>query len=152
MSPFLCAILLHSRSTSNVKIAPHSTQHFRYIVGLSNMAENGEIKSTNGTAGVVPPRDDRRSAAPGTLDPDAAQAPWSVEAVVAGIPGGAPETNSSSPVPFFHMLERLKTTKREGWRRFGIKQYALLFPSEALANRSNCIAVNRSQTTCTACP
>ncbi len=31
-----------------------------------------------------------------------------------------PETATSSPVPFFHILERLKTTKREGWRRFGI--------------------------------
>lgn len=31
-----------------------------------------------------------------------------------------PQTNTSSPVPFFHLLERLKTTKREGWRRFGI--------------------------------
>ncbi|MBE7181244.1 MAG: HD domain-containing protein, partial [Terriglobus roseus] len=30
------------------------------------------------------------------------------------------QTNTSSPVPFFHLLERLKTTKREGWRRFGI--------------------------------
>lgn len=28
--------------------------------------------------------------------------------------------NSASPLPFFHLLERLKTTKREGWRRFGI--------------------------------
>lgn len=33
--------------------------------------------------------------------------------------------DSSSPVPFFHMLERLKTTKREGWRRSGIPQYVL---------------------------
>ncbi|WEW59604.1 hypothetical protein PRK78_005078 [Emydomyces testavorans] len=32
-----------------------------------------------------------------------------------------PVENSSSPIPFFHLLERLKTTKREGWRRFGIK-------------------------------
>jgi putative hydrolase of HD superfamily len=31
-----------------------------------------------------------------------------------------PEENSTSPVPFFHLIERLKTTKREGWRRFGI--------------------------------
>jgi putative hydrolase of HD superfamily len=31
-----------------------------------------------------------------------------------------PETSTSSPIPFFHMLERLKTTKREGWRRFGL--------------------------------
>lgn len=46
--------------------------------------------------------------------------PWSVEAVVANLPGGAPVENSTSPVPFFHMLERLKLTKREGWRRFGI--------------------------------
>jgi len=49
-----------------------------------------------------------------------AKEPWSVEAVVATIPGGAPAPQSSSPVPFFHMLQRLKTTKREGWRRFGI--------------------------------
>ena len=26
----------------------------------------------------------------------------------------------TSPVPFFHLLERLKTTKREGWRRFNL--------------------------------
>lgn len=31
-----------------------------------------------------------------------------------------PAENTTSPVPFFHLLERLKTTKREGWRRFGI--------------------------------
>ncbi|KAF8856821.1 hypothetical protein BDZ45DRAFT_675179 [Acephala macrosclerotiorum] len=71
------------------------------------MATNGEI--TNGEA------------AHNILTAGSAKAPWSVEAVVAGIPGGAPESNSTSPVPFFHMLERLKTTKREGWRRFGIK-------------------------------
>jgi putative hydrolase of HD superfamily len=29
--------------------------------------------------------------------------------------------NTDSPVPFFHLLERLKTTKRAGWQRFGIK-------------------------------
>ncbi|KAG0649475.1 HD domain-containing [Hyphodiscus hymeniophilus] len=45
---------------------------------------------------------------------------WNVEEVVATISGGAPQANSESPIPFFHMLERLKTTKREGWRRFGI--------------------------------
>lgn len=28
--------------------------------------------------------------------------------------------DTESPLPFFHLLERLKTTKREGWRRFGI--------------------------------
>ncbi|PQE21395.1 HD family hydrolase protein [Rutstroemia sp. NJR-2017a BBW] len=44
---------------------------------------------------------------------------WLVEEVVAGLPA-VPKTDTQSPVPFFHMLERLKTTKREGWRRFGI--------------------------------
>ncbi|KUJ06510.1 uncharacterized protein LY89DRAFT_743832 [Mollisia scopiformis] len=72
------------------------------------MAANGETK-INGEA------------APGILTARSAEAPWSVESVLASIPGGAPEENSSSPVPFFHMLERLKTTKREGWRRFGIQ-------------------------------
>ncbi|CZR58362.1 related to HD family hydrolase [Phialocephala subalpina] len=71
------------------------------------MATNGERK--NGEAALD------------FLTAGSAKAPWSVEAVVAGIPGGAPEPDSESPVPFFHMLERLKTTKREGWRRFGIK-------------------------------
>lgn len=31
-----------------------------------------------------------------------------------------PSAHTNSPVSFFHMLHRLKTTKREGWRRFGI--------------------------------
>jgi putative hydrolases of HD superfamily len=31
-----------------------------------------------------------------------------------------PQTSSTSPLPFFHLIERLKTTKREGWRRFSI--------------------------------
>lgn len=36
--------------------------------------------------------------------------------------GGAPPPYTNSPVPFFHMLQELKTTKREGWRRFGISK------------------------------
>ena len=32
-----------------------------------------------------------------------------------------PPEGTSTPVSFFHFLERLKTTKREGWRRFGIE-------------------------------
>ncbi|OAA58333.1 HD domain protein [Cordyceps fumosorosea ARSEF 2679] len=48
--------------------------------------------------------------------------PWTVEKVVEQLPGGAPAAGSSSPLAFFHMLERLKTTKREGWRRFGIER------------------------------
>ena len=46
--------------------------------------------------------------------------PWSVEKVLDTIHPERPATNSSSPIPFFHILERLKTNKREGWRRFGI--------------------------------
>ncbi|EYE97650.1 HD domain-containing protein [Aspergillus ruber CBS 135680] len=44
---------------------------------------------------------------------------WTTKSVLASLPH-PPEENSPSPVPFFHLLERLKTTKREGWRRFGI--------------------------------
>jgi putative hydrolase of HD superfamily len=95
------------------------------------MAENKETKHANGTAGtshsdLLCNVADKSSVAPGILTANATQGPWSVDAVVANIPGGPPETDSSSPVPFFHMLERLKTTKREGWRRFGIKQYIFL--------------------------
>lgn len=46
--------------------------------------------------------------------------PWTVDKVLGTIPGGKPAEGSSSPVPYFHILERLKTMKREGWRRFGI--------------------------------
>uniref|UniRef100_A0ACC1QSR6 Uncharacterized protein n=1 Tax=Lecanicillium saksenae TaxID=468837 RepID=A0ACC1QSR6_9HYPO len=48
--------------------------------------------------------------------------PWTVEKVVKELPGDAPAEGSSSPLAFFHILERLKTTKREGWRRFGIER------------------------------
>ncbi|KUI55020.1 hypothetical protein VP1G_02343 [Cytospora mali] len=47
---------------------------------------------------------------------------WTVPKVLATLPTGVPQENSTSPVPYFHMLERLKTTKREGWRRFGINR------------------------------
>lgn len=45
--------------------------------------------------------------------------PWSVPAVLRDLPN-APIPSSTSPIPFFHYLERLKIEKREGWRRFGI--------------------------------
>ncbi|KAK2600020.1 hypothetical protein QQS21_005254 [Conoideocrella luteorostrata] len=47
---------------------------------------------------------------------------WQVEKALDAIPGGAPVANGQSPLAFFHMIERLKTTKREGWRRFGIER------------------------------
>ncbi|RVX74326.1 hypothetical protein B0A52_01451 [Exophiala mesophila] len=45
--------------------------------------------------------------------------PWSVNAVLKDLPNPPPE-GSSSPISFFHYIERLKIEKREGWRRFGI--------------------------------
>ncbi|KAK4983690.1 hypothetical protein LTR66_008734 [Elasticomyces elasticus] len=61
-------------------------------------------------------------AAPSPLvsKPNSAQTShWTPESVLSTLPV-QPQKNSTSPIPFFHMLERLKTTKREGWRRFGI--------------------------------
>ncbi|RDL38897.1 Uncharacterized protein BP5553_03237 [Venustampulla echinocandica] len=62
---------------------------------------------------------------PEALEPaneSSTKSPWTVEGAIAKIPGGLPpQPDPSSPIPFFHMLEHLKTTKREGWRRFGIK-------------------------------
>ncbi|KAK4099722.1 hypothetical protein N658DRAFT_498204 [Parathielavia hyrcaniae] len=46
--------------------------------------------------------------------------PWAVDKVLETIPTGKPAEGTSSPIGYFHILERLKTTKREGWRRFGI--------------------------------
>lgn len=47
---------------------------------------------------------------------------WEVDKALEKIHGDVPKSGSQSPLSFFHMLERLKTTKREGWRRFGIER------------------------------
>jgi len=47
---------------------------------------------------------------------------WTVDKVLDAISEDKPVQGSSSPVGYFHLLERLKTTKREGWRRFGINR------------------------------
>ncbi|GIZ43929.1 hypothetical protein CKM354_000713800 [Cercospora kikuchii] len=44
---------------------------------------------------------------------------WTPNTVLSTLPE-QPQPHSTSPLPFFHLLERLKTTKREGWRRFEI--------------------------------
>ena len=49
---------------------------------------------------------------------------WTVDKVLSTIPTGRPVEQSASPLPYFHLLERLKTTKREGWRRFDIMRCA----------------------------
>ncbi|KAK4119954.1 hypothetical protein N657DRAFT_658766 [Parathielavia appendiculata] len=41
--------------------------------------------------------------------------PWTVEKALATI--SRPAEGSTSPIAFFHLLERLKTTKRAGWLR-----------------------------------
>ncbi|KAL1956625.1 hypothetical protein VTO42DRAFT_6972 [Malbranchea cinnamomea] len=53
-------------------------------------------------------------------DSSKAKAVWTAQSVIATLPH-PPKENGSSPLPFFHLLERLKTTKREGWRRFDIR-------------------------------
>jgi putative hydrolase of HD superfamily len=46
--------------------------------------------------------------------------PWTLDKALAVSSVGKPAEDSTSPVPFFHVLERLKTTKRAGWMRFGV--------------------------------
>lgn len=45
---------------------------------------------------------------------------WTVAEALAALPLQKPLEGAESPVPFFHLLERLKLTKRQGWRRHGI--------------------------------
>ncbi|CAK7214442.1 hypothetical protein SBRCBS47491_002144 [Sporothrix bragantina] len=51
---------------------------------------------------------------------------WTVEKAAEAVtsptvvPHASTAPPSSSPLAYFHLLELLKTTKREGWRRFGI--------------------------------
>ncbi|KAI7090640.1 hypothetical protein KC356_g1319 [Hortaea werneckii] len=63
----------------------------------------------------LPPSDNS-----GVLTPNsAAHQQWTPHTVLSTLPDPYP-ANPTTPIPFFHLLERLKTTKREGWRRFGI--------------------------------
>ncbi|KAI0478624.1 HD domain-containing protein [Xylariaceae sp. FL0804] len=59
---------------------------------------------------------------PGVVPTPKVSEPWSVEKVLDTIQPAPPTQGSSSPLPFFHILERLKTGKREGWRRFNIER------------------------------
>ncbi|KAI9843424.1 MAG: hypothetical protein M1838_002630 [Thelocarpon superellum] len=66
---------------------------------------------------------EKRDAPRSTGTPPSARStsePWSVQAVVTTLPPPLPKAGTPSPVPFFHLLARLKTTPREGWRRFNI--------------------------------
>ncbi|KAI2620601.1 HD domain-containing protein [Hypoxylon sp. NC1633] len=59
---------------------------------------------------------------PGVVISPKVSEPWSVEKVLATIQPEVPVEGSGSPIAFFHIIERLKTGKREGWRRFGINR------------------------------
>lgn len=48
---------------------------------------------------------------------------WTVDKVLDALPGDKPTEGTTSPLAFFHILEKLKTNKREGWRRFGINRW-----------------------------
>ncbi|KAK7927498.1 hypothetical protein PG985_004496 [Apiospora marii] len=65
---------------------------------------------------------DKAFADPGVVVTPKVSEPWSVDKVLATVQPSPPAEGTSSPVPFFHLLERLKTNKREGWRRFGIER------------------------------
>ncbi|KAL1887034.1 hypothetical protein Cpir12675_006735 [Ceratocystis pirilliformis] len=57
----------------------------------------------------------------GVVSTATVQGEWTVQAALEESSiSNKPVEGSESPVPFIHILERLKTTKREGWRRFGI--------------------------------
>ncbi|KAL7275228.1 hypothetical protein RUND412_001843 [Rhizina undulata] len=76
---------------------------------------------------------------------------WSLPAVLKSMP--QPVTSaSSSPLQFLHIIERLKTTPREGWRRFEILHgesiadhmyrmsiITMLCPPEAGINKDRCV-------------
>ncbi|KAI1304804.1 HD domain-containing protein [Xylaria venustula] len=59
---------------------------------------------------------------PGIVEAPKVSEPWSVQKVLDTLTSSPPAEQSDSPVPYFHILERLKTGKREGWRRFGIER------------------------------
>ena len=65
---------------------------------------------------------DARSSAPppSTVTPWDPNSNWTLNSVLSTLPGHPQTTSPSSPFPFLHLLERLKTTPREGWRRFGV--------------------------------
>jgi len=60
---------------------------------------------------------------PGIVETPQVSGPWSVDKVLATISPTPPAEGTDSPIPYFHILERLKTNKREGWRRFNIGRY-----------------------------
>jgi hypothetical protein len=65
---------------------------------------------------------------------------WTVGKVLDAVGSDKPDEGSNSPLPYFHLLERLKTTKREGWRRFGINRYGFFSSSSFFLMTQNSTA------------
>nr|XP_036580473.1 HD domain-containing protein [Colletotrichum truncatum]KAF6788385.1 HD domain-containing protein [Colletotrichum truncatum] len=78
--------------------------------------------SSNGTNGAPAANGEVDIKNLGHVETPKVEGTWTVEKALKASPGTATAENPSSPLPYFHMLERLKTTKREGWRRFGIER------------------------------
>ncbi|KAI1073467.1 HD domain-containing protein [Whalleya microplaca] len=101
---------LRSYSTSTYqhpRLQPYSTSPKGGSMMATNTAQTGAGQETIDPAVVVTPK---------------ISEPWKVEKVLTTIHPAPPAEGASSPVPFFHIIERLKTSKREGWRRFGINR------------------------------
>jgi len=73
----------------------------------------------------VPPLADRRPDV-GIVPVPKVEGTWTVNKALDTFSATKPAEGTASPVPYFHILERLKTTKREGWKRFGINRCAVL--------------------------
>ncbi|OJJ52894.1 hypothetical protein ASPSYDRAFT_62552 [Aspergillus sydowii CBS 593.65] len=56
----------------------------------------------------------------GSITPDTPE--WDPRTVLSSLPN-PPRENTSTPIPFFHLLSRLKSTKREGWQQAGLSHH-----------------------------
>lgn len=86
-----------------------------------------------------------------TYEPASMVKDWTLPKVLATIPKPVTST-SSSPLHFLHIIQRLKTTPREGWRHFDIRNgesiadhmyrmgiITMLCPPEAGIDRDRCV-------------
>ncbi|KAL8801719.1 MAG: hypothetical protein Q9182_004258 [Xanthomendoza sp. 2 TL-2023] len=87
-----------------------------HVVVANSSNETNPPPSSSSSSSNTPPTDitTNATAASQSLGKD-----WSVEKVLTLIPH-PPPTTPTSPLPFLHTIARLKTTPREGWRRFSI--------------------------------
>lgn len=104
-----------------MKIAADTNTHGENSTPLAEMlASSNEAQALEAQISA-PPGSSTSECSTGHYTRNLSDKQWTVEAIIAELPGGPPVAGSSSPIPFFHMLERLKLTKREGWRRIGIE-------------------------------